>query len=294
MEKVSKSPTTTYNSDYLSVNIIMPKKRNRIRKTKTLHRAYKAVSTILILVIIFGVGYILYDIFRVNIDASVNKLTKLVGLKGNFLKKLDKGEITSTSRNERIQIEAESKGNNLPEDKLFFQNSSKENSFQTNSYTNTSFKPYREAPLKLQTTNEISPKHSRKKIFLYRVSGDKLVFLHREAESRSGNLQEVFEILKETRSSGNEISFVNSKVRLIDYRVVNDTLILNLSRDIEENEYGGLGILYSIYQIAYTLGNSTGVKNVLVLIEGEKPLYVGGEGIVLRNPIDITTKPSLN
>ncbi|MCX8029090.1 MAG: GerMN domain-containing protein [Brevinematales bacterium] len=131
-------------------------------------------------------------------------------------------------------------------------------------------------------------------IFYYRVSEDNLVLSSKSINIQDNNLLEVFKSLKKIKSTEKEVSFIRSNVRLIDYKVSDDILILNISDDIEFNEYGGTGVLYAIYQIAYTLGEYAKVKKVLVLIEGTKPNYISGEGIFFQNPIDITKKPKLN
>lgn len=132
------------------------------------------------------------------------------------------------------------------------------------------------------------------KVYYYKVAGNNLVFSSKQFDINGDSLYEVFKILKQIKSSDSEVSFVNRRVRIIDYKVVGNTLILNLSKDVETSEYGGSGVMYAIYQIAYTLGGVAGSKNVLVLIEGNKLDYIEGEGIVFQNPIDITGLPAIN
>jgi len=135
------------------------------------------------------------------------------------------------------------------------------------------------------------------RIFLYREVGDNISFYYELVELT--NVQDpvmtIFSKLKSVKSEGNRLSFVNPKVRLIDYKITPEkTLVINLSKDVNYNSYGSEGVLYSIYQIAYTLGIAAGCKDVLVLIEGEEPEYLGGEGIMFDNPINISRPPKIN
>lgn len=250
----------------------MRKNKKQKRKTKkSQSNLTKILSIILALTAIGGIGYIIYDIFQPQINKSIEKNFSIQISQFTQTNHILEEEITRELTNTTIE-ETQS-----PKDKL--------SEKQQPTYTKTNQK------LELK---EKPKKNLYQKIFFYTIKNDSLAFSSKDIEIESDSIYEVFKQLKKLNSSETQLSFVSLKVRLLEYKTNNDTLILNLSRDIENNEYGSTGILYSIYQIAYSLGNYTQSKKVLILIEGNKPKYLGGEGIVFSNPIDITKKPNLN
>ncbi len=216
---------------------------------------YKILTITLLITTIAGILYILYDIYQNNLKNFANSISN-----------------KSTITNNVSKLEIQEETPHLEE----------------------------KQPETLKETNNLTkqPKKTEKKLFLYKLEKDKLTLIPKsitiENENTKENVYEIFKAIKTIKNSDKEISLVPQKVKLIDYKIIENTLVLNLSKEIEENEYGSKGILYSIYQIAYTLGNFTETKKVLILIEGTKPKYLGGEGIVFENPIDITKKHSLD
>ncbi|MCS7298630.1 MAG: GerMN domain-containing protein [Spirochaetia bacterium] len=250
-----------------------PKSRSKSKRKRDLS---KILILILSLVAIGGVVYVVYDIIQNNrtLVSEQNYITQ-VWTNNPTLNAMVSNTNYVKTNSKSLEM------SNVVE--------KTQESFEKKKITNS-------VSIKKDSVNEEDSKVDvkRVKIYYYRVSGDNLVFSSRQVDLNGDSLYEVFKTLKQIKNSDNEVSFVNKRVRIIDYRVVDDTLIINLSREIEINEYGSIGVLYSIYQIAYSLGSITRSKNVLVLIEGTKPNYIEGEGIVFQNPIDITRLPAIN
>ncbi|MFN4245641.1 MAG: GerMN domain-containing protein [Brevinematia bacterium] len=216
-----------------------------------------------------GTLYIVYDIYKNKVHNYFNQ------------------SITSDQPiNKQEQIQYLNDKKEEIEETKEKQNDMIENQQQKNQYDNV-----RETNMKKTQESKIK---TTKKIYFYRVKDDRLVLSYKELTMNSEDIYEIFKYVKTLKSSDTEISLVNANVKLIDYKIIDDTLVINLSKEIEENDYGSTGILYSIYQIAYTLGNAAKTKKVLVLIEGIKPKYIGGEGIVFQNPIEINKNYNLN
>lgn len=241
----------------------------------------KILSIILGLIAIGGIGYIIYDLFQPQINKSIEKNFGI--------------QIPQTSKNVQTNYLSEEDITqdlkDIPTEKTQLVKSDQEEKTEMKESID---KKTNIQKAEKEITKEKTKKPQTQKLFFYTVRNDNLVFSSKEIEIEVDSIYEVFKQLKRLKSTEKELSFVPLKVRLIEYKTNNDTLILNLSKDIENNEYGSTGILYSIYQIAYSLGNYTQSKKVLILIEGSKPKYLGGEGIVFSNPIDITRKPNLN
>lgn len=256
----------------------MQKSKKLSKKTKkTQSNLSKILSIFLALTAIGGTGYILYDLFQPQISKSIEKNLSIPFSKTLYTTKTNLlleeeiiKDLESSSADQQIQ-------NYQTTDK-------KEHFVKTTNFQKVEKDQPKEKPKKPQP----------KKVFFYTVRNDNLVFSSKEVEIEVDSIYEVFKQLKKLKSTENQLSFIPLKVKLIEYKTNEDTLILNLSKDIENNEYGSTGILYSIYQIAYSLGNYTQSKKVLILIEGTKPKYLGGEGIIFNNPIDITRKPDLS
>ncbi|MEN2998693.1 MAG: GerMN domain-containing protein [Brevinematia bacterium] len=258
-------------------------------KTRDYSRVLRGLTVLLLLITIGSVIYIFYDIFREDIDRSIQKLFGLEGI----AKVVSTSEEVFTFTNgfsstcEHAEPEVSNIGDNQ---RVFSKKIESSNLVDPSSFRRDEKRKNVVNFGDQKDRSKLRLEH--KKVFFYRISGEDLVFTSKEVEVEGG-LHEIFRSLRDFKVYGGEVSFVNPKVSLLDYKVVDNTLLINLSREVEQNEYGGEGVLYSIYQIAYSLGSSVGVRKVLVLIEGVKPSYIGGEGIVFQNPIDITRDPFL-
>lgn len=266
----SKKPKYPPQKDKLATK---PKSRLKSKRKRDLSKILLLISS---LVAIGGVLYVVHDIIQNNqtLVSEQNYITQVL------TNNLTSNTIVSNTNYVKTNSNSSETGNVVEKT---------QESFEKKKITNL-------VPITKNSVKEEDSKADvkRVRIYYYRVSGDNLVFSSRQVDLNGDSLYEVFKTLKQIKNSEKEVSFVNKRVRMIDYRVVDDTLIVNLSREIEINEYGSRGVLYSIYQIAYSLGSITRSKNVLVLIEGTKPNYIEGEGIVFQNPIDITRPPTIN
>ncbi len=261
----------------------MRKRRNKKGKVST--NKYKFLIVLLSIISLAGVGYIIYDLFLTNLLKKGNVELQNPKLPNLGFEKLDKGKNELDENNETIAFDEFSEKNN---EKVGKETEDKTSAITDNLGVKTNI-------ASVKTESRIVVQKFR--IFLYKEVGNDLSFYYEtfELTNVSEPVLAVFSKLKNIKSEGNKLSFINPKVKLIDYKITPEkTLIINLSKDVNYNSYGGEGILYSIYQIAYTLGSAVGCKDVLVLIEGEEPEYLGGEGIIFDNPINISRLPKIN
>ncbi len=133
-------------------------------------------------------------------------------------------------------------------------------------------------------------------IYLFSSYGDiKLVKVsHRiKADKNRDIFRVAFEELKKLSIHDRYVNLIPKNVQLIDYKIQGNLIILNLSQEINYNPYGAEGALGSLYQIAFTLGKLADVEKALVLVEGQEVKYLGGEGVLFVNPIDLRKFPRL-
>ncbi|MGC8870676.1 MAG: GerMN domain-containing protein [Brevinematia bacterium] len=247
----------------------------RVAKNSNIPLGFKFLILFLTFTTLIGVGYIVYDLLKDKKYLSRKEIFK--SYQTNYIESL--GDLKDGVQTNLYLMSSNNDANSnvIKKDSV-----GKEIVFPSNTS---------EESKKIEESKKV--KEISLKVFFFSVRNDSLVMKYKNISlNESDNvIYELFRKLKELRNKGEEISFINSKVELIDYKISGDTLILNLSKEIEYNEYGGQGILYSIYQIAFTLGNAVKVNKVLVLIDGNKPEYIGGEGIIFQNPIDLNKNP---
>jgi len=247
-------------------------KKRQLKKSRKKYSSYPLLITVLYILLLLGLGYVAYDAFFKNYFARESK-------------KEDVKPIYS-SNNVSNPVDSETDiSDGVPETTSNAFVEQKESEEIKTNFINTN-----------TNITEKKVKIQKFRVFMFKEINDNLV-LYPEIYEERGDQDPVFltfNKLKYLHSEGNKVTFVNPKVKLIDYKITPDKmLIINLSKDINYSGYGSEGILYSIYQIAYTLGNSVGSKEVLILIEGEEPKYLGGEGIMFENPIDISKPPKM-
>jgi len=81
------------------------------------------------------------------------------------------------------------------------------------------------------------------------------------------------------------ISLIPSEARLLSAQVRGSTAYLNFNEAFMYNRYGIEGYAGQLKQIVYTATGFPNVKDVQILIEGQKRDYLGGDGVYIGKPL---------
>ncbi|MDP3179225.1 MAG: GerMN domain-containing protein, partial [Spirochaetaceae bacterium] len=81
------------------------------------------------------------------------------------------------------------------------------------------------------------------------------------------------------------ISLVPQGSVLLSVQVRGSTAVLNFSEEFMYNHYGIEGYAGQLKQVVYTATAFSTVQDVLIMIEGEKHDYLGGEGVFIGRPL---------
>lgn len=68
-------------------------------------------------------------------------------------------------------------------------------------------------------------------------------------------------------------------------RIEGDTAFLDFSSEFEVNSFGRDSVVLQLKQIVFTATEYSDIKKVQFLINGEKRTYLGGDGVVIGNPL---------
>lgn len=85
------------------------------------------------------------------------------------------------------------------------------------------------------------------------------------------------------------MSLVPSGTRLLDARVLGSTVYLDFSESFMFNNYGIEGYAGQLMQIVYTATAFSNIKDVQILIEGQKREYLAADGIYIGRPLSRST-----
>lgn len=85
--------------------------------------------------------------------------------------------------------------------------------------------------------------------------------------------------------ANNLISLIPPGTKLLSVQVRGSTAIINVSEEFMYNRYGVEGYAGQLKQIVYTATSFSTVKDVQILIEGQRYEYLGGEGVYIGKPI---------
>lgn len=81
------------------------------------------------------------------------------------------------------------------------------------------------------------------------------------------------------------ISLIPSEAKLLSAQVRGSTAYLNFSEAFMYNRYGIEGYAGQLKQIVYTATGFSTVKDVQILIDGQKRDYLGGDGVYIGKPL---------
>jgi len=81
------------------------------------------------------------------------------------------------------------------------------------------------------------------------------------------------------------LSFIPTEARLLSAQVRGSTAFLNFNEAFMFNRYGIEGYAGQLKQIVYTATGFATVKDVQILIDGQKRDYLGGDGVYIGKPL---------
>lgn len=85
--------------------------------------------------------------------------------------------------------------------------------------------------------------------------------------------------------ANNLITLLPPGTKLLSVQVRGSTAIINFSEEFMYNRYGVEGYAGQLKQVVYTATSFPNVKDVQILIEGQRYEYLGGEGVYIGKPI---------
>ncbi|MDY6935751.1 MAG: GerMN domain-containing protein [Spirochaetota bacterium] len=80
------------------------------------------------------------------------------------------------------------------------------------------------------------------------------------------------------------LTAVPSNLKLKEYELKDQCAILDFNRAIEENANGDI-LLMRIDQILYTITQFDNIDSIMIMVEGKRKKFLGGEGLSINGPI---------
>lgn len=145
----------------------------------------------------------------------------------------------------------------------------------------------------VRTANASKPvvKTRTSKVYFTRVTMDDsyIVAANREVHYIDSPLTETINVLLQGTNIAEDKKYIVTNIpdntRLLSARIANNIAYLDFSGEFEENFYGRDSTMYQLQQIVYTATEFDGVDAVQILINGKKQDYLGGEGILIGEPL---------
>ena len=145
----------------------------------------------------------------------------------------------------------------------------------------------------VHTANAAKPvvKTRTSKVYFTRVTMDDsyIVAANREVHYIDSPLTETINVLLQGTNIAEDKKYIVTNIpdntRLLSARIANNIAYLDFSGEFEENFYGRDSTMYQLQQIVYTATEFDGVDAVQILINGKKQDYLGGEGILIGEPL---------
>ena len=141
------------------------------------------------------------------------------------------------------------------------------------------------------TTVAVQSKYHTVKVYFTKITDDKLYLctVNRSVDYKDAPLTETLNMLLQgpTSSEDNQdiVTNIPTGTRLLGATVKNGIAYLNFSSEFENNHYGKEATIYQLEQIVYTATEFGNVDKVQFLIEGKRTDYLGGEGIIIGEPL---------
>ncbi len=141
------------------------------------------------------------------------------------------------------------------------------------------------------TTTVMKAKYHTAKVYFTKITDDKLYLcsVNRSVDYKDAPLTETLNVLLQGTTAAEEDSDIVTNIptgtRLLGATVKNGTAYLNFSSEFEDNHYGKEATIFQLQQIVYTATEFGNVQRVQFFIEGKKTDYLGGEGIIIGEPL---------
>lgn len=163
--------------------------------------------------------------------------------------------------------------------------------------TNEKSKPYKEKPIEQVPEPNSKPVEIIKatrvaSLYFVKVDDDGIISRHEVKRTISASDSPLTDALAallagpstEEMSKG-FISLIPSDTRLLSAQVRGSTAYLDFNEAFMYNRYGIEGYAGQLRQIVYTATNFSTVKDIQILIEGQKKDYLGGDGVYIGKPL---------
>ncbi len=147
-------------------------------------------------------------------------------------------------------------------------------------------KPPAASPMELVKSTRLA------ELYFIRVDDDGTISRHEVKRTVSASDSPMSDALDALMSGPNAdelargyISLIPSEARLLAAQVRGSTAYLDFNEAFMYNRYGIEGYAGQLKQIVYTATSFSTVKDVQILIEGQKRDYLGGDGVYIGKPL---------
>ena len=129
------------------------------------------------------------------------------------------------------------------------------------------------------------------KVYFTRVTMDDayMIAAERTVNYIDSPLTETINVLLQGTNHAEELKYIVTNIpsgtRLLGARISDEVAYLDFSSEFENNTYGKDSTLQQLKQIVYTATEFKGVDAVQFLINGRKQEYLGGEGVLIGDPL---------
>lgn len=129
------------------------------------------------------------------------------------------------------------------------------------------------------------------KVYFCRISDDgtqRMIAAFRELSSANrlnAALEELLAGPTEAEAEHDIITNIPENTKLESIKIEDDTAFLDFSSEFEINSFGRDSVVLQLKQIVFTVTEYSDIKKVQFLINGEKRTYLGGDGVVIGNPL---------
>ncbi len=146
--------------------------------------------------------------------------------------------------------------------------------------------PTRTTPMELVKATRVTG------LYFIRVDDDGVITRHQVKRTVGASDSPMTDALDALMSGPNAdelargyISLIPSEAKLLSAQVLGSTAYLNFNEPFMYNRYGIEGYAGQLKQIIYTATEFSTVKDVQILIDGQKRDYLGGDGVFIGKPL---------
>ena len=163
----------------------------------------------------------------------------------------------------------------------------------TTTTTTTTVRPAAATTTTVRSANAAKPviRTRTSKVYFTKVTMDDayIIGANREVQYTDSPLTATINKLLEGTNAVEDQKYIVTNIpdgtRLLSAKIVNKVAYLDFSSEFEENFYGKESTVSQLKQIVFTATEFDGVDAVQFLINGNKQDYLGGEGVLIGDPL---------